>query len=141
MRERFPSISAAVSIRSKPNSRFQALCFSCINKRHICPRRCVAAQIVAFTSSDTLAKPRSLPVIFKNQIKNAVVRVHLTWSLQRSPANSRLSRVPWLRTPRAPSTGASYTGALLAALSVGSSAVCTRRTVFPLLWWCCRPGR
>ena len=52
-----------------------------------------------------------------------MARVHLTWSLQRSPVKSRPSRVPWLRTPRAPSTGASYTGALLAALSVGSSAV------------------
>ena len=71
---------------------------------------------------------------FKNQIKNAMVRVHLTWSLQRSPVKSRLSRVPWLRTPRAPSTGASYTGALLAALSVGSSAGCTRLTALALLW-------
>ena len=52
---------------------------------------------------------------------------------------SRLSQNPWLRTPRAPSTGASYTGALLAALSVGSSAGCTRRTVLALPW--CRPGR
>ena len=43
--------------------------------------------------------------------------------------NPRLSRVPRLRTPRARSTCASYTGALLAALSVGSSAVCTLRTV------------
>ena len=59
-----------------------------------------------------------------------MVRVHLIpWSLERSPEKSRLSRVPWLRTPRAPSTGASYTGAFLAALSVGSSAVCTLRTV------------
>ena len=73
MRERFAFISAAVSIRSKPNSRFQALCFSCISKRRICHRRCVAAQIVAFTSSDILAKQCSLTVIFKNQIKNAVL--------------------------------------------------------------------
>ena len=69
-----------------------------------------------------------------------MVRVHLTWSLQRSPVKSRLSRVSWLRTPRAPSTGASYTGALLAALSVGSSAGCTRRTVLALPW-CCFPVR
>ena len=58
-----------------------------------------------------------------------MARLHLTWSLERSPVKSRLSRVPWLRSPRAPPTGASYTGALLAALSVGSSAVCTLRTV------------
>ena len=109
VRERFSFISAAVSIRSKPNSRFQTLCFSCISKRRICPRRCVAAHIVALTSSDILAKQRFLTVIFKNQIKNAVARVHLTWSLQRSPVKSRLSRVPWLRIPRARSTGASYT--------------------------------
>ena len=83
----------------------------------------------------------STVVIFENQIKNTVARVHLTWSLQRSPVKSRLSRVPWLRTPRALSTGASYTGALLAALSVGSSAGCTRRTALALLWCRCRPGR
>ena len=69
VRERFSSITAAVSIRSKPNSRFQTLSFSCISKRRICPRRCVAAQIVAFTSSDVFAKPRSLVVIFENQVK------------------------------------------------------------------------
>ena len=61
----------------------------------------------------------------KSGIKRSA-RVHLTWSLQRPPVKSRLSRVPWLRTRRAPSTGGSYnTGALLAALSVGSSAGCT----------------
>ena len=80
VRERFSSIS----IRSKPNSRFQALCFSCISKRRICPRRCVAAssatrivsqrrQIVASTSSDILAKLGSSTVLFKNRIKNAVL--------------------------------------------------------------------
>ena len=58
-----------------------------------------------------------------------MTRLHLTWSLERSPVKPRLSRVPWLRSPRAPPTGASYTGALLAALSVGSSAVCTLRAV------------
>ena len=58
-----------------------------------------------------------------------MTRLHLTWSLERSPVKSRLSRVPWLRSPRAPPTGASYTGAPLAALSIGSSAVCTLRTV------------
>ena len=80
VRERFSSISAAVSIRSKPNSRFQTLCFSFIIKQRICPRRCVAAQIVAFTFSDILVKS------FKNQIKNAVARLHLIhWSLERSP--------------------------------------------------------
>ena len=45
VRERFSSISTAVSIRSKPNSRFHTFCFSCISKRRICPRRCVAAQM------------------------------------------------------------------------------------------------
>ena len=40
--------------------------------------------------------------------------VHLIpWSLQRFPEKSRLSRVPWLRSPRAPPIGASYTGASL----------------------------
>ena len=74
MGERLSSISAAVSIRSKPNLRFHVLCFSCISKRRICPRRCVAAssatrivsripQIVASTSSEILAKSRSLTVI------------------------------------------------------------------------------
>ena len=139
VRERFSSISAAVSIRPKPNFRFHALCFSCISKRRICPRRCVAAQIVAFTFSDTLEN-RALRQSFQKSDKKRCVCVHLTWSLQRSPEKSRLSRVPWLRTPRARSTGASYTGALLAALSVGSWAVCTRRTVLALLSWCC-PGR
>ena len=92
MRERFSSISVAVSIRSKPNSRFQTLCFSCINKLRICPRRCVAAsfatrtvsrrrQIVVPRSSDILAKSRSSVVIFKKSDKNAVVCVHLIpWS-------------------------------------------------------------
>ena len=83
-RKRFSSISAHVSIRSKPNFRFQVLRFSCINNRRICPRRFVAARsatrvisprrrIVASAFSDVLAKPRSLTVIFKNQIKNAVL--------------------------------------------------------------------
>ena len=68
--------------------------------------------------------------------------VHLIpWSLQRPPEKSRLSRVLWLRTHRAPSTGASCTGALLAALSVDSSTGCTRRTVLALPFWCRRPGR
>ena len=57
-----------------------------------------------------------------------MTRLHLTWSLERSPVKFRLSRVPWSRSPRAPPIGASYTGALLAALSVGSSAGCTRCT-------------
>ena len=80
VRERFSSISAAVSIRSKPNSRFQALCFSCISKLRICPRRCVAAsfatrtvsrrrQIVVPRSSDILAKSRSSTVIFQKSDK------------------------------------------------------------------------
>ena len=138
----FSSISAAVSIRSKPNSRFQTLCFSCISKLCICPRRCVAAsfatrtvsrrrQIIVPRSSDILAQSRSSIVIFKNQIKKrcgsrSPDTFGVSNDLQKNP---RLSWVPWLRTPRAPSTGAPYTGALLAALSVGSSAVCTRRTV------------
>ena len=59
-----------------------------------------------------------------------MTRLHLmTWSLERSPVKSRLSRVPWSRSPRAPPIGASYTGVLLAALSIGSLAVCTLRTV------------
>ena len=138
-----------------------------------------------------------------------MTRLHLmTWSLERSPVKSRLSRVPWSRSPRAPPVGASYTGAslrrsrsvpwpvaldvqlsgpiimllfgrrghrqistvtrfqahpsgflhwsrsprappigafytgvLLAALSIGSSAVCTLTYSLALLWWCCRPGR
>ena len=79
---------------------------------------------------------------FYKSDKKRSARVHLTWSLQRPPVKSRLSRVPWLRTCRAPSTGASYnTGSLLAALSVDSSAGCTRRTVLALLYWCRRPGR
>ena len=58
-----------------------------------------------------------------------MTRLHLmTWSLERSPVKSRLSRVPWSRSPRAPPIGASYTGVLLAALSIGSLAGCTRRT-------------
>ena len=57
-----------------------------------------------------------------------MTRLHLTWSLERSPVKSRLSRVPWSRIPRAPPIGASYAGVLLAALSIGSSAGCTRRT-------------
>ena len=80
VRERFSSISAAVSIRSKPNSRFQTLCFSCISKLRIFPRRCVAAsfatqtvsrrrQIVVPRSSDILAKSRSSTVIFKKSDK------------------------------------------------------------------------
>ena len=49
--------------------------------------------------------------------KKRSARVHLAWSLQRPPLKSRLSRVPWLRTRRAPSIGAFYnTGALFAAL-------------------------
>ena len=151
--ERFSSISAAVSIRSKPNSRFQALCFSCISKRRICPRRCVVAssvtrtvsrrrQIVASTSSDILAKPRSLIVNFQKSYKKRCACVHL---IDLGVSNdfqkkSRLSRVPWLRTPRAPSSGVSYTGALLAALSVGSSAGCTGLTVLALPWCRC-PSR
>ena len=59
-----------------------------------------------------------------------MTRLHLTWSLERSPVKSRLSRVPWSRSPRAPPIGASYTGVLLAALSICSSAGCTRRTAF-----------
>ena len=80
MQERFSSISAAVSIRSKPNSRFQTLCFSCNSKLRICPRRCVAAsfatrtvsrrrQIVVPRSSGILAKSRSSKVIFKKSDK------------------------------------------------------------------------
>ena len=80
VRERFSSISAAVSIRSKPNSRFQTLCLSCISKLRICPRRCVAAsfttrtvsrrrQIVVPRSSDILAKLRSSTVIFQKSDK------------------------------------------------------------------------
>ena len=43
-----------------------------------------------------------------------MTRLHLmTWSLERSPVKSRLSRVPWSRSPRAPPVGASYTGASL----------------------------
>ena len=42
-----------------------------------------------------------------------MTRLHLTWSLERSPVKSRLSRVPWSRSPRAPLIGASYTGASL----------------------------
>ena len=42
-----------------------------------------------------------------------MTRLHLTWSLERSPVKSRLSRVPWSRSPRAPPIGASYTGASL----------------------------
>ena len=57
-----------------------------------------------------------------------MTRLHLmTWSLERSPVKSRLSRVPWSRSPRAPPIGASYTGVLLAALSIGSLAGCPRR--------------
>ena len=48
-----------------------------------------------------------------------MTRLHLTWSLERSPVKSRLSRVPWSRSPRAPPIGAFYTGVLLAALSIG----------------------
>ena len=58
-----------------------------------------------------------------------MTRLHLmTWSLERSPVKSRLSRVPWSRSPRAPPIGAFYTGVLLAALSIGSLAGCTRCT-------------
>ena len=58
-----------------------------------------------------------------------MTRLHLmTWSLDRSPVKSRLSRVPWSRSPRAPPIGAFYTGVLLAALSIGSLAGCTRCT-------------
>ena len=57
-----------------------------------------------------------------------MTRLHLTWSLERSPVKPRLSRVPWSRSPHAPPIGTSYTGVLLAALSIGSSAGCTRRT-------------
>ena len=43
-----------------------------------------------------------------------MTRLHLmTWSLERSPVKSRLSRVPWSRSPRAPPVGTSYTGASL----------------------------
>ena len=151
VRERFSSISAAISIRSKPNSRFQTLCVSCISKLRIFPRRCVAAsfatrtvsrrhQIVVPRSSDILAKSRSSTVISKSDKKRCGSRSPDTFGVSNDlQKNPRFSRVPWVRTPRAPSTGASYTGALLAALSVGSSAVCTRRTVFALLSWCCRP--
>ena len=79
---------------------------------------------------------------FQKSDKKRSAHVHLTWSPRRPPVKPRLSRVPWLGTRRAPSTGASYnTGAFLAALSVGSSAGCTRRTVLALLSWCRRPGR
>ena len=62
-----------------------------------------------------------------------MTRLHLmTWSLERSPVKSRLSRVPWSRSPRAPPIGASYTGALLAALSIGSLAGCPRRAALRL---------
>ena len=58
-----------------------------------------------------------------------MTRLHLmTWSLERSPVKSRLSRVPWSRSPRAPPIGAFYTGVLLAALSIGSLAGCTQCT-------------
>ena len=58
-----------------------------------------------------------------------MTRLHLmTWSLERSPVISRLSRVPWSRSPRAPPISAFYTGVLLAALSIGSLAGCTRCT-------------
>ena len=66
-----------------------------------------------------------------------MTRLHLTWSLERSPVKSRLSRVPWSRSPRAPPIGASYTGVLLAALSIGSSAGCTRRTASPVRLFFC----
>ena len=65
-----------------------------------------------------------------------MTRLHLTWSLERSPVKSRLSRVPWSRSPRAPPIGASYTGALLAVLSIGSSAGCTRCTASPVGKFC-----
>ena len=64
-----------------------------------------------------------------------MTRLHLTWSLERSPVKYRLSRVSWSRSPRAPPIGASYTGALLAVLSIGSSASCTRRTACPVRWF------
>ena len=58
-----------------------------------------------------------------------MTRLHLmTWSLERSPVKPRLSRVPWSRSPRASPIGASYTGVLLAELSIGSLAGCTRCT-------------
>ena len=80
MRERFSSILAAVSIRSKPNSRFQVLRFSCISKRRICPSRCVASrsltrivsqrcQLVASISAIIFAESCSLTVILKKSGK------------------------------------------------------------------------
>ena len=74
---------SAVSIRSKPNPRFQVLCFLCINKRRICPNRCVTAssptrivsrirQIVASTSSEILFVITCLSTVITFQIKNAV---------------------------------------------------------------------
>ena len=74
----------------------------------------------------TSLRNRALCHHFKKSDKKCSARVHLTRSPRRPPVKSRLSRVPWLRTRCAPSTGASYnTGALLAALSVASSAGCT----------------
>ena len=152
MRERFSSISAAVSIRSKPNSRFQTLCFSCISKLRICPRRCVAAsfatrtvsrrrQIVVPRSSDILAKSRSTKVILKKQIKNAVARVHLIpWSLGRSP-----EKVQALSGSLAEHSSRSFDRCLLhwrppcSALGRFLGRVYSTYSL-ALLGWCCRPG-
>ena len=99
MRKCFSSILAAVSIRSKPNYRFQPFCSSSISKRRICPSMCIAVsaltrtvsrkrQLVASTSAIIFVVSRSSTVVMTFQIKNVVLAFYLTSGPRRLTATS-----------------------------------------------------